>query len=459
MGKIETINKVLLDNGMQSYLVGGCVRDMYLDKKPHDFDFATNSLPENTVKILKNSKNIDNVYMKGIQFGTVIADIDGEEFEITTFRKDGKYDGHKPTSVTFSDTIEADLSRRDFTINAMAIDGRNGELVDIFNGKKDIEARIIRTVGNPIERFTEDPLRILRAIRFAITLNFNIAEETKKAIHECKDELKYISKERITEELKKIFNSNHNIKDVFMEFRDVIAVCIPQLQPCFDFEQNNKYHDHDVYEHILSVVDGINTKYEQVPIDRFALIKFAALFHDIGKPQSYSIDNEGFGHFYGHPKESKRIFEEICRNNLSFTNKEKDYISNLVEYHDIELTFTEKGIRRMLNSFPDRAFINDLCILKESDRLDHINFKDTIDFQLYMKMIDTQIEKAMCFSLKDLNINGNDMMALGLTGKDIGNMLHLVLDEVIDGNLENNREMILEYVRQHIYNKDTEYER
>ena len=180
MGKIETINKVLLDNGMQSYLVGGCVRDMYLDKKPHDFDFATNSLPENTVKILKNSKSIDNVYMKGIQFGTVIADIGGEEFEITTFRKDGKYDGHKPTSVTFSDTIEADLSRRDFTINAMAIDGRNGELVDIFNGKKDIEARIIRTVGNPIERFTEDPLRILRAIRFAITLNFDIAEETKK---------------------------------------------------------------------------------------------------------------------------------------------------------------------------------------------------------------------------------------------------------------------------------------
>lgn len=430
-------------NSYEFYLVGGCVRDLLMNIKPNDYDVTTNAKPNEIIAILKEN-NID-YHTVGIEYGTVTAIINKEEYEITTYRSETNYTNRRPETVQFETSLEKDLSRRDFTINAMAYDPINEEIIDPHNGQNDIKQGLIVCIGNPKEKFIDDPLRILRAIRFSIKYDFLIEENTSFYIHDNVKLLQQLSKERITEEYKKIFSYNKPITKHFMNYSDVIFECIPELKPCYKFEQKNKYHWHDVYAHCLYVTDLCHTtKFE---------IKMAALLHDIGKPDSFSLDSNGYGHFYGHPKKSKEITEMVLKNNFKLTTKEFDLISDLVEHHDMLVSNSKKSVKRILNKF-SFEFLKDWAILKKADRVDHVNFDfSTVpnidDFLLTAEEI---IKEGLCFSLKDLAVNGNDIIINFhlKPGKQIGIILNNLLEAVINEEIENEKEILLEKAKNFI---------
>ena len=369
------------------YLVGGCVRDMLLGTIPKDYDFTVETPPENIENILRLYHIPFNAM--SAKYGTIVARIGNEEYEITSTRKEADYvDNRHPEEVIFGVSIEEDLKRRDFTINAMAMDSK-GNIIDSFDGNKcfDMENHLIKTVGNPETRFKEDPLRIMRALRFSITKGFQLDAATQKAMVDCKDMLNNISKERITAELRKILTAGVDIQPYFAssDMMKIVKVIIPELGPCMHFEQHNKYHHQDVYNHILSVVDNCKT-------DKFE-VKLAALLHDIGKPQTYVTDAEGWGHFYGHAKVSRDIAETVIDERLSLTAREKDLVLALVEHHDMEVHVTEKCARRMLNKF-DRDFLSDFCILRQADRDDHVNLdpnRPLVNLNDFMAIVDLSL--------------------------------------------------------------------
>lgn len=427
------------DSGYEAYLVGGCVRDMMLNNEPNDWDICTNALPEQTIEILKN--NGRKFHTVGIEFGTVTAMCNSAEFEITTYRADGNYtDNRRPDAVKYQSDIREDLKRRDFTINAMAYDPINKELIDLFNGLDDLDNCIIRTVGEPDVRFEEDALRILRALRFAITLDFDISLDTLAEMERKVELLDKISKERITSELEKILTSGKKVRKWFMRCKYIIKQIIPELECCFHFNQNNKYHTHDVYEHILYVVDNCKSnKFE---------IKLSALLHDVGKPEAYVEDELGQGHFYGHPEISYRITKDILNKRMRLTTEQSERVLNLVFYHDMTIAKTRPSIKRALNKH-GLDMLNDWFILKQADMDDHIypnkEHKYFIDIPVIMEVINSIIEEQSCFSLKDLDINGNQIMKeLGLKpGKQIGIILNTLLEEVIDEKIINDNKVLL----------------
>ena len=348
--KIDFTNKIphnainliiaLNEKGYEAYLVGGCVRDSLLGKTPKDWDICTSATPEQTIEVLKSNKY--KFHTVGIEFGTVTALMrqrkinescivsEKEEYEITTFRKDGTYtDNRRPNEVELITDLVLDLSRRDFTINAMAYDPINKILINIFNGYEHLKEGKLVAVGEADKRFKEDALRILRALRFAIILGLEIEENTDNAIKDNYTLLYNVSYERITSELEKILTSGEPIWEYFMRYDYIIGQIIPEMRPCFKFDQNNKYHIHDVYEHILYVVDACKSnKFE---------IKLAALLHDIGKPAAYVEDENGWGHFYDHPEISYELTLGIIKNRLRLTKEQAERVSTLVKYHDIML--------------------------------------------------------------------------------------------------------------------------
>lgn len=439
----------ILNKTDKAYLVGGCVRDMYMQNNPHDYDMCTGILPREIIRIMEENgyKTSD----RSIKYGTVIVTgCDKEEYEITTFRSESNYsDSRHPSEVKFETDIVKDLERRDFTINAIAYNPYTKEIADPFNGVDDIKKGIIKAVGNPYERFNEDALRILRAIRFAIKYGFEIEEETQKAMILCAPKLNSISKERITEEFKKIFETGKPVTDIFLKNSEIIKTIIPEIEECIGFNQNNKYHKHNVYEHNLAVTDFCKSnKFE---------IKMAALLHDIGKPKSYTVDEDGNGHFYGHPKVSRDIATEVLAKDFCVTVKEKERILDLVEFHDMEFEATENVIKRKLNKFGE-DFLRDWIIIKTADRDDHIfpcekeNAKWYPKTELIEEILNEVIEKNNCFSIKDLAVNGNDLMQeLGLKpGKEIGIILNNLLEEVIDNNILNTKEDLLTKVNEYL---------
>lgn len=423
--------------GFDLYCVGGCVRDSLLGQEPHDWDLCTNAKPQEIIQVLKS---YDIPYTTvGEQYGTIVCYIHEQEYEITTFRKDGNYsDGRRPDTVFWGDTIEEDLCRRDFTINAMAYDGE--ELIDPFYGQQALQQKKLIAVGNANTRIKEDALRILRALRFAITYGLTMDEELSKAIHENKHLLTQISKERITDEFRKIFQRQAPVSSIFMEYADVIATIIPEIAPCIGFWQNNKYHKHDVYEHILAVTDACKSnKFE---------IKMAALLHDIGKPGTYKIGDDGYGHFHGHAKASTEISKSVLSNDFRVTNKEEARILELVEYHDMLNTTlnTPKLMKRALFHHSEE-FLRDWFVLKQADMDDHIypddKFPQSVD--TLIPILDKVIEEESCFSLKDLQVDGSILMqefALQ-PGKEIGQTLQILLDKVIDEELPNDKTKLL----------------
>lgn len=436
------------------YLVGGCVRDMLLGTTPKDYDFTVETTPENIENILRLYHIPFNAM--SAKYGTIVARIGNEEYEITSTRKEADYvDNRHPEEVIFGVSIEEDLKRRDFTINAMAMDSK-GNIIDSFDGNKcfDLENHLIKTVGNPETRFKEDPLRIMRALRFSITKGFQLDAPTQKAMVDCKDMLNNISKERITAELRKILTAGVDIQPYFAnsDMMKIIKVIIPELGPCMHFEQHNKYHHQDVYNHILSVVDNCKT-------DKFE-VKLAALLHDIGKPQTYVTDAEGWGHFYGHAKVSRDIAETVIDERLSLTAREKDLVLALVEHHDMEVHVTEKCARRMLNKF-DRDFLSDFCILRQADRDDHVNLdpnRPLVNLNDFMATVDEEIKKNAAVKVSDLAVRGNDLMdTFHISGPTVGQTLKALLDAVMDEKVTNDKDMLLAFAAQYL-EKDIDLE-
>ena len=429
---VKLIHNVLCHKNYECHLVGGCVRDALLGEVPHDYDLCTNANPNAVQELLKKTGIRSSSV--GIQYGTVVALLNQDQYEITTYRTESEYsDGRHPDKVEFSKNINADLSRRDFTINAMAYDLDKNTIVDPYDGKEDLQNKVIRMVGDPNERIKEDPLRILRGLRFAIRYGFSIEDKTKEAFLNNKHLLSFVSKERVTKEFKKIFSYNKPIAPVFLEYAPIIFELVPEMQVCYKFEQNNKYHRHDVYEHLLHVVDGCDT-------DKFE-IKLAALLHDIGKPASYITDKQGNGHFYGHADVSYEMSKEILSKDFRVTVHERDKVLLLIREHDHEMPITTKSIRKFVSEYGE-DFINDWLILKKGDVSDHINpdperslsDKYSLMLETYQKFIGNESR----FSLKDLNVNGIDMISLGLKGCSIGDTLNYLLNNVINEITPNN---------------------
>ncbi len=424
---VGLILKRLKEKGFEAYLVGGCIRNTLLGIEPKDYDFTTNASPEEIIGAFPEYKTVTT----GIRFGTVTVIIGKEPYEITTYRVDGEYsDNRRPEGVSFTKSLREDLKRRDFTVNALAYNPDEG-IVDLFGGENDLKNGIIRAIGDPNKRFNEDGLRILRGLRFASQYNMKIENETASSIHRNKELLKNISAERIAEELNKLICGN--CESVLREFRDVFAVIIPELSKCFGFEQHTKYHNRDVYEHIIATVSAIRPE---------KYLRLAMLFHDIGKPDYFTF-SDGVGHFKGHAKGSRQIAEHFF-SSFKYDKATAERAIALIKYHDIVLENRDNLIRRYLNKFGEEMFLDIIEVHIADDMGKAPEYRKRIDlYNEIRKRTEEIIRDRECFSVKRLEINGKDLMELGYKGEEIGQELKLLLDMVIEDNSLNKREILL----------------
>lgn len=418
---IESADEILqkLNNaGFKAYIAGGAVRDLIMNKTPHDYDIATSALPEE-VKILFG-KTIDT----GIKHGTVTVIENKAGYEVTTFRCDGGYtDGRHPQSVEFVTDEKEDCLRRDFTVNAMLYSKKTGVL-DFFGGMEDIKNKIIRCVGDPEKRFREDALRMLRAVRFKAVLDFEIEPETEKAIRKYSVLIKKVSSERILEELNKILLSDNPdyIRDLHR--LGLLRYIMPELDICFAQPQKNKYHIYNVGEHIMHTVKNTAPDF---------ILRWAALLHDIGKPCCPSVDSNGIIHFYGHHRESRQLAVDLLYRLHMESNAIKD-IAMLVENHDYRVDSNYMSVKRMMSKTGAELF-EKLMYLQKADnsakspkhlpeKIRRINGTLTI----YRDILASN----QPYRISDLTVNGRDLMAIGYRqGREIGDVLKALLDEVI----------------------------
>lgn len=418
--------------GYEAFSVGGCVRDTLLGRVPNDWDITTSATPEETLACFADCRTIET----GIQHGTVTVLLNGMPLEITTYRIDGAYsDNRRPDSVSFSRCIEDDLSRRDFTVNAMAYTPARG-LVDLFGGREHLQKGLISCVGDPATRFHEDGLRILRALRFSATLDFEIDGPTSDAIHACRDLLCNIAAERVRVEFCKLLCGAGAVR-ILRAYHDVISVFLPEIAPCVGFEQNSRYHCYDVWEHTLHAL--------QENDDGDLLTRLTILLHDIGKPHCYTEDEAG-GHFKGHGPIGTRMTEEILRR-LRFDNDTKARVSRLVDYHDRAFPAEERAIKRLMQKMSEEDILR-LLEVQRCDRLAHAPaHSEPREENRIIPVIIEQIKQSnACLSLKTLAVNGSDLMEIGFpAGKAIGEMLSRLLDAVIEGELANEREVLLRH--------------
>ncbi len=416
--------------GHEAYMVGGCVRDSVLGRKPHDYDICTSATPDEILKAFPDEEIIPT----GLQHGTVTILINKEPFEVTTYRIDGDYsDNRRPDNVTFTKNLVEDLRRRDFTINAMAYNPKTG-LIDPFNGMEDIKYKKIRCVGSAEDRFNEDALRILRAIRFEAQLGFAGFPETMFEIDRQYERLKNISVERINSEFCKIVASNQFCVELVL-YPDVFSLFIPELKDMIGFQQDNPYHAYDVFDHTVHAIE----KCESDDL----IVRLAVFFHDFGKPHSYQDGEDGIRHFKGHGKVSSDITDTIMKR-LRFDNETRNNVVELVYYHDATFEVGKKYVKRWLNKIGEKQFRRLLEVRKadikgqkpdyEESRIEKINNIENI--------LEEILSEKSCFSLKDLAVNGNDVKEVMKLkeGKDIGYWLNEILKRVIDGELENNKD-------------------
>ena len=423
-GASEVIG-VLHKAGYEAYVVGGCVRDSIIGKKPKDWDICTSATPEQIIKCLDGYKVVET----GIKHGTVTVVTQYGQYEVTTFRVDGKYSDHRrPDNVSFTSSLSEDLARRDFTINAMAYSQETGVL-DFASGQDDLRRGLVRCVGDPDERFKEDALRILRAMRFASVYGFTIEPYTEWAMRKNVDLLEFMSMERIRDELCKML-VGRDCDYVLHKYSDIVTRIIPELKPCVGFHQNNRYHCYTVYDHIARAVSGY--------IGTDIAVNVALLLHDIGKPECYTEDEKG-GHFKGHAAVSHRIAEPILER-LRFDNKTKKDILELVLYHDAEIKPTPKVVKKWLSKVGEDQFKR-MLDLRMADIYAHSPGTQVERMKECAKVravLDEVLEQQQCFTLKDMHINGDDIINLGvLEGKEVGEILRYLLDEVIAGNIQN----------------------
>lgn len=425
-------------NGFEAFMVGGCIRDALLFKTPKDYDIATSALPNDTISLF--NKTIPT----GLKHGTVTVLIGSEPFEVTTYRKDGDYkDNRRPDSVQFVTDIRDDLSRRDFTINAFAYNKKIG-LIDYFNGKEDLNKKLIRSCGDPDKRFKEDALRMLRAIRFSSQLDFSIEDETLKSIEKNKELLKNISAERIRDELTKILISKNPKKGLnLLKELNLLEYVLPEIVPTVGFNQHNPYHNEDVFSHILSVI-------ENTPSD--LIVRLSALFHDIGKPDSFFLDENNKGRFYGHNTVGEKITKKALRR-LKFDNKTIDRVSKLVREHMNVLDPPTKGAIKRLIGRVSLDDISNLLYLQEADiKSLAINKEPLAKFYIMKEKAIEIINLKEPISIKDLDIDGSALIKeLNIKpSKIIGEILNHLLSLVIDDPNLNSYPILLENANKYI---------
>lgn len=431
------ILKKLEGSGFEAYPVGGCVRDMLMGRVPADYDITTNALPSQIMEVFSD----DKVIPTGIKHGTVTVLVNGMPFEVTTFRIDGEYsDSRRPDTVSFTDNLKDDLSRRDFTVNAIAMDS-SGTIFDPFDGRNDIENRIIRCVGNPEERFSEDALRILRSLRFSSVLGFEIGEKTAAAAVSQKENLKNISSERISAELVKLLCGVNSV-NVMLKFRDIIGQIIPELIPCFDFDQHSRYHKYNVYEHTVRAVNAIPSG-----IEGENTLRLAMLLHDVGKPDMFTLDENGFGHFKGHAKASADKARLILKR-LKFDNKTIDTVCGIISRHSDKIE-SEKQIKRIMNKIGLDGFLM-LIEAKKADNSAKNEFvlAENAEFDRFAEIARRIEAEKSCISLADMAVNGSDLIAIGFKGKEIGVCLNALLELVVDEILPNDRGALLDRAKE-----------
>lgn len=433
---VDIAINLLQSAGFEAYAVGGCVRDSLLGKTPNDWDITTSAKPEDMKSVFADFHCIDT----GIKHGTVTVVIDGEPLEITTFRLDGEYeDNRHPKSVTFTSDLGADLGRRDFTVNAMAYSKMTGT-IDLFGGQNDLKNGIIRCVGNPDRRFNEDALRILRALRFASALDFEIEEKTAQSLLKNRALLGNISEERIAKELLKLV-CGKGAKRILTDFAPVLFEILPELQPMYKNSHDNPHHCYDIYEHTLIAVESIDPE---------PTLRFAMLLHDCGKPAVKKFDENGVAHFYGHQRISAEISAQILAR-LKVSNKFRDEILFLVSNHDRwELYENTEKMPRYLSKFGLDGVLNLLKVMRADVLAQSPEYRYRLD-----QIADAEetaknlAAQKPCLSLSELQINGRTLMDIGIPqGRKLGAVLAQLLDEVIDGVTKNTQEALTTRARE-----------
>lgn len=432
---VELILDKIENAGYEAYVVGGCVRDSLLNKVPHDWDITTSALPEDIERIFNKFRIIET----GLKHGTVTVVLNNEGYEITTYRIDGDYsDGRHPDTVKFSKKLCDDLSRRDFTMNAIAFNPNVG-FVDPFDGRRDIENKVVRCVGNPKTRFNEDALRILRTIRFACQLNFDIEQDTSNCLDssDVVAKLLMVSRERVQQELMKMI-----VTDVFPDYLEtytnVFFEIIPELRSLLGFNQFNRYHCFDVFHHTVESLRHC--------IDD-PVVKLALLFHDIGKPNCFQQDMDGTRHFKGHPAVSANIALDVLKR-LRFDNDTINKVVELVKYHDISLEPSKSVLKKRLNRFGEEQLTR-LFDVRRADIMaqSHMFMNKRLDESEQSRALAQEILKEeCCFKISNLKINGSDLLNLGYPPcKALGDKLNEILDKVINEELPNERDVLLAY--------------
>ncbi len=429
----DQVNKIidtLEEAGYEAYAVGGCVRDSLLGRTPDDWDITTSAKPEDCKRLFP--RTVDT----GIKHGTVTVLLGGEGFEVTTYRIDGVYeDGRHPREVTFTASLKEDLRRRDFTVNAMAYNERSG-LVDIYGGMQDIKNRVIRCVGDAWERFDEDALRMLRAVRFSAQLGYRIDEKTREAVKAMAPNLQKISAERIQAELVKLVTSPHP-DDLRTAYElGITAQILPEFDLCMETPQRHKHHCYDVGEHILHSMLGVEPD---------KVLRLAMLFHDIGKPQTLTVDADGTTHNKKHPLEGEKITRKVMRR-LKFDNDTTEKVTKLVLYHDYDIAPTEAGVRRAVNRIGEDIF-SMIFVVRRADIAAQSDYmrEEKLQKVAYIEEIYRRIsDRKDAVTLKDLAISGKDLIAAGMApGRQIGETLNALLDRVLEDPGLNQREILL----------------
>ncbi len=432
--------------GHEAWVVGGCVRDSLMGIIPHDYDITTSALPAETEQVFAGYRLIET----GLKHGTVTVLADGSPIEITTYRVDGEYrDSRRPERVTFTRNIRDDVSRRDFTMNGIAYNPKQGYF-DEFGGAEDIKAGVIRCIGKPEKRFREDALRILRGLRFSASLGFEIEENTARAMHDTRELLNKISAERVFSELCGLLtgrNSHLNIFRVLTEFRDIAAVIIPEFRECTGFVQHSRFHCFDVYEHC--VMSAQKAAEISAGSECRLPLTLAMLLHDIGKPQRFTLGEDGEGHFYGHAAVSADIAEDILRR-LKCSNALRERVCTIVRYHDVHLSDTDKSVRRLLRKYGLET-VRDICLAHICD--DSAKTPECAgrcgEWRAVLSRAET-LAPYCCLTLKDLAVDGKALSGLMEPSPEMGKALKFLLDEVINGNFPNEREFLLKEAAKYI---------
>lgn len=414
--------------GYQGWTVGGCVRDTLRGAVPSDWDVTTDARPERVMALFG-----ERAIPTGLKHGTVTVCAGETHVEVTTFRRDGTYSDHRrPDAVQFSSSLEEDLARRDLTVNAMAMDLR-GHICDPFGGQEDLSRRVLRCVGDPLRRLDEDALRIMRTLRFAAVLGFAIEPDTSAALHRRAPLLADIAAERILVEMNKLLTGEY-MASVLLAYPDVLGVFLPELLPCVGFDQRNVHHCYDVWTHSVYAASAIAPD---------AVLRWAMLLHDIGKPDCFTVDEHGTGHFYGHPARSAEMAEAICRR-LRMDKKSAQRIVTLVRWHDRDIPRTEKAVARAARQLGEDTLRQLLAVKRADNRAQSPLCRGrAADIDRAEAILDDLLARQSCFSLRELAVRGNDLTALGLRGPAVGEALQKLLDAVMDGSVPNERPALL----------------